>query len=54
MSVESINEDEWQTLKNHEDYEININYPRQIKRKSTDHIYYDHYFCLGFINEEEF
>ena len=38
MSVESINEDEWQTLKNHEDYEININYPHQIKRKSTDHI----------------
>ena len=26
---------EWETLKNHEDYEINVNYPYQIRKKST-------------------
>ena len=31
-------ESSWQTLKNHEDYEINTNYPHQIKRKATNQI----------------
>ena len=33
-----INESSWQTLKNHEDYEININYPHQIRKKSNKKI----------------
>ena len=30
--------DEWQSLKNHDDYEININYPYQIRRKDDKKI----------------
>ena len=29
---------EWETLKNHEDYEININYPHQIRKKINNYI----------------
>ena len=29
---------EWEQLKNHEDYEININYPHQIRRKKNERI----------------
>ena len=29
---------EWETLKNYEDYQININYPHQIGKKGTEKI----------------
>ena len=45
MSAEPINEinenneiNVWETLKDHEDYEINVNYPYQIRKKSTGRI----------------
>jgi len=39
MSANEINENNvWETLKNHEDYEINVNYPYQIRKKSNRRI----------------
>ena len=42
MSAEAINEinenNVWETLKDHEDYEININYPYQIRNKKSKRI----------------
>ena len=39
----------WQTLKNHEDYEININYPHQIRKKSTGNIISENYDKDGYL-----
>ena len=52
---ETINEGEWQTLKVDEDYEININYPHDIRNKKNKRIlkgYYDksngyYIYCLN-------
>ena len=37
-NIEDNELNEWQTLKNHEDYEININYPYQIRKKTNKRI----------------
>ena len=39
MSCEEIiNENEWEKLKDHPDYEINVNFPYQIRKKSNQQI----------------
>ena len=42
-------EDNWETLKNHEDYEICKNYPHQIRKKSNKYIISEHEDKDGYI-----
>jgi hypothetical protein len=46
MEAEGTNEtNEWETVVDHEDYEINVNYPHQIRKKATGNIVVERLNC---------
>ena len=50
ISEESINEEtEWEELKQDSDYEININYPHQIRKKSNGKILKETIMSCGYL-----